>query len=145
MDVWEVFKAIKTKFDSDTTAGSAYTLTGGRFRYEMARQEDTLPYIVYTQIDTVHDWTCDDDIDIFRMQFSIWSDNASASEVCSIANALTILFDDATVSAAGWVQVYCWRDSARGPYKDGDYWRYDIDYRLRYVESTTTTTTTTAA
>ena len=114
------------------TANAFYTGIGGRMRNNLARQDETKPYCVVTQIDGLPEYFQDGDYDALEyieIQFDIYSE--TNLEVLALSKKFMTLFDTATFSVSGWSLLEFER--FRGllmPVEDG----IDLDHPLeRYL------------
>lgn len=133
-----VFTAIKTLFDatSGTPAvhNAAYLALGGRLYLGQAPQPVTAPYCVYTMVSQVAGWSFSDAEEMFRIQFSIWSQSASAVEVLDASSALWVLYDDCTLTVTGYRHIYMQRELSvllREDVEDEIWWHHATDYVVR--------------
>lgn len=83
---------------------SFYISIGGRFYFEMAPQDATLPFCTYHIISNSYDYTFSDNFEDFLIQFSIFSETSSSSEIMDIFENLKTLFDwcDSSLSVTGY-------------------------------------------
>ena len=85
------------------SASDIYTGVGGRMRNNLARQDETKPYIVTTQIDGLPEYFQDGDYDALEyieMQFDIYSE--TNLEVLALSKKFMTLFDTAAFTVTGW-------------------------------------------
>ena len=87
-----------------TQSASAFWVgIGGRLRNNLARQDETFPYCVFTQIAGMPEYFQDDGNDelyLMQNQFDIYSE--TNSEVLQLSTKAMALLDDATFSITGW-------------------------------------------
>ena len=135
--------AIKTKFDAmsgvPTPAhNAAYLALGGRLYLGQAPQSATVPYCIYTMVSQVAGWTFTNAEETFRVQFSVWSQSASAVEALDAAAALWALFDDCALTVTGYRHVYMQRELSvllREDAGDEIWWHHATDYRIMLEKS----------
>ena len=85
------------------SANAFYIGIGGRLRSDQARQDETRPYCVVTQIDGLPEYFQDGDYDELahiELQFDIYSE--TNLEVLALSKKFMTLFDTVTFSVTGW-------------------------------------------
>lgn len=111
-----------------------YTATNGQFYKERAKQNALLPYVVYHIISDVPEWNFCSDFEKVRVQFDLYSENNSSTEVEDLYAKLKSLFDWQTLTIVGWDHVYMKRELARLSRDPvDDVWTYNVDYEI-YME-----------
>ena len=125
--------ALMTKFN-ETDGGvhnSLYTLVSGKMYKERAPQDAAPPYIVYHIISDVPDWTFDTDFERVRIQFNLYSDEESSSEVEDIYAALRSVYEWKELTVEDWSHVYMRRELARlSKDPEDDMWVWAVDYEI---------------
>jgi len=103
--VRELFTAIMTK-----TVGSALsTSVGGRIYLDEAPQEATLPYVVFFIVTSYPTDTFTEKIEDTLVQFSIFSALPGATEISTIYENLTTLFDGCDLTITGDTHIWMQR------------------------------------
>jgi hypothetical protein len=101
-----ILTGIATKF-----SGSAFsTAIGARLYSRFVPDAPTFPYGVVVLPGTEHDWNFSDDFEEVDVQFSIFSNSTSESEITSILTNLLTLYDDCTLTITGYTSVYMQRE-----------------------------------
>jgi hypothetical protein len=94
------------------TAGSALSdAVGGRMCLDEAPEGTDFPYIVFSIVSAVPEWTFTEEFANVVIQFSIFSTSQSAAEITDIYGHLVDLFDDSTFSITGSTLVWCRRQN----------------------------------
>jgi hypothetical protein len=96
----QVAQGIMAKF----TGSALSTLVGGRIWRDSAKQNETMPYIVFQCIDTQNCDTFSEFCEFQHWIFYIWADlaNTGYAGLDAIETALRSLFDYATLTTTGW-------------------------------------------
>lgn len=135
--------AIKANFDA-TSGGppavhnAAYLALGGRLYLSRAPQGATAPYCIYSMVSQVAGWTFSEAEEMFRIQFSVWSQSASSVEAQDAMSAVQALFDDCTLSVTGYNHVYMQREFStllREDAADEIWWHALTDYNVMLEKS----------
>jgi hypothetical protein len=130
--------ALMTKFTA-TWGGdhnTLYNLTNGQMFKERALQEATPPYVVYHIISDVPEWNFCSDFEKVRIQFNLYSNEESSTEIENLYAALQSLFDWTTLTVTGWKHIWMKRELARlSRDPEDDDWFYTVDYEI-YLEET---------
>ena len=98
----EFFAGLKTWWATKTT-DLFYVGIGGRLRNGIARQDETYPYCVFTQIDGFPEYFVDsghDTLEFIEIQLDIYSE--SNAEVLALSKKAKSLFDNASFSVSGY-------------------------------------------
>ena len=137
MDI-ELAKAIYDRFAATSVSSDvaqAGDLTEGIFFGMAPAEKDArMPYVVVYPISTVPVSTFDDDaMTECIVQFSIYSDSRSLTEVGTIRNHLVEAFDRATLTYATKSHRGCLRVAETGPIRFEDCWQQTVDYRIHYA------------
>ena len=117
---------IYSKYSSDTALKAA--IAGGLYFTE-AIQTATYPYGVYHLISDVPSWTFDSDMEGYIIQFNLYSENSSSTEVNTAFTALTALYDDCSLSVTGYTPILMWRELSLLT-RESDIWNYMVQYRI---------------
>lgn len=127
----QLFMAIKNKFDAHVFLKAK---ASGGLHLNVAPQNTDLPYIVFFLVTNNPKQTFNTQMENVRIQFSIFSDDASVLEACDIFGLLKNCFDDCTLTIMNYDHIRMRRDVAnlmRDP--DGD-WHYQVDYEILIQE-----------
>lgn len=124
-----LMNGIHDKFTGTTTAGSLYVLLSGKLYPYEAKQNDTYPYGVYYLISDVPDHTFDADFEEYLIQFNLFDDDSSVTDINTAYSALTTLYDDTTLSVTGYTNVYTKREFSYLT-REEDIWNYMTQYRV---------------
>jgi hypothetical protein len=104
----------------------------GKLRKEKAEQTDTLPYAVYHIISDVPSWTFSSDFEDVRIQFDLYSQLESSSQIEDMYTNLKALFDWCSLTVTGSTHLYMRRESARLTKDPEDsVWHYSVDYTTK--------------
>jgi len=122
----ELEEALMVKYNADTTIKS---LTNGLFLAE-APQGTAYPYIVYSYPSGNPEWTFNNDMKIFVIQFKIHDSNTSAVTLNLIYKALHDLFDWCTLTIDSWNLTYM-KPIFENLFRVDDKWQYVIQFRIR--------------
>ncbi len=99
----DVAKGIKAKF-----SGSALsTLVGGRLYRDSAKQNETMPYIVFTCISDNQADTYNEDLEYHHWMFYIWAnlETTGYAGLDALESALRALFDNSVLTISGWTNL----------------------------------------
>ena len=129
-----LFNGIYSKFSGSTGAGTLYALLGGRLHPNEAPQESAYPYGVYYLISDVPEYTFSETIETALIQFNLFDDDSSATDVNTAFTALTTLYDWATITITGYTSVYMQRELSY-LLRESDIWNYMIQYRLVFQKN----------
>jgi len=124
----ELFAAIFAKFN---TVNDFKTAIGGRFYPYEAPQAPVFPYAVYSLVSDDPDFDFSDDHEEINVQFSIYSEESSVSQILDLFHKLKALFDNAKLSVTGWSLIRCQRSQSRLD-RDIDMktWGYTVEYDI---------------
>jgi hypothetical protein len=112
-------------------AGSALdTAIGGRLFESMAPEGVELPYVVYFLVADAPADTFKDQLDDVLIQFSLFSDQSSSTEVKDLYGHLKTLYDDCALTVAGRTVVWMKRVRMSLELEDNDTWHCDVDYSI---------------
>ena len=121
-----LFEGIWSKFDKDTT-GLKAAIDGMYFTE--APQGQTYPYGVYHLISNVPSWTFDADMENYLIQFNLYSEKKSSTDINAAFTALTGLYDWCTLDIDGYSHIYMKREISNLT-RESDIWNYFVQYRL---------------
>jgi len=124
-----LFKGIYDEFTGSTGASSLYVELGGRLHFTEAPQGQTYPYGVYHLISDVPSWTFDSDMENYLIQFNLYSEKNSSTDINTAFLALTTLYDWCDLSVDGYSHIYMKREISNLT-KESDIWNYFVQYRL---------------
>lgn len=99
--------AIYSKFTGSTLS----TAVGGRIYLDEAPENTAYPYVVYQIISSVPEDHFNEYLDNTLIQFSLFSDSRSASEVSTLYGYLKTLFDDATLTITSTTHLWTVRQN----------------------------------
>lgn len=132
-----LFESIYDKFTSSTGAGSLYTELGGRLHFSEAPQGQIYPYGVYHLISNVPSWTFDADMENYLIQFNLYSEKGSSTEINTAFLALTDLYDWCNdLNTSGYSNIYMKRELSLLT-RESDIWNYMIEYRIEIQKLST--------
>ena len=124
-----LFTGIYTLFDAANTFKTA--MGGQLYLHEAPQDTATFPYCVYSLISNISDWTFTESTEEALVQFSIYSENRSATEVTEAYTKMKALFDDANLSVVGFDEVFMHRELSqllRDPISNT--WHCMAEYRI---------------
>lgn len=124
-------KALFTGIYNLFTTGSPaiYTNLSGKLYLTEAPQNTTFPYMVYYLVSNDYDYQFVEDFEVFLIQFNIFDDNASASNIGTYFENLKTLYDWATPTVSGYSVVRMVREFAQLA-RDDDVWQYSVQYNV---------------
>ena len=132
-----LFKGIYDEFTGTTGDGSLYAELGGRLHFSEAPQGTVYPYCVYHLISDVPSWTFDADMENYLIQFNLYSEKNSSTEINTAFTALTTnLYDWCTLNIDGYSHIYMKREFSNLT-RESDIWNYFIQYRIEVQKSST--------
>jgi len=125
--VKELATALYNKFNDSTN--EIYIDVNGRFYRQEAPPKTAYPYMVYKFITTIPEEGFETQYEQVRVQFDLFSNKASSSEVETMYIHLKDLYDWCSLTLDGYSCVYMKRVLAR-TFKDPDTndWVYNVDY-----------------
>jgi len=128
----QLFTGIYNLFAPAGAKPTIYTNLDGKLRLFEAKQGETLPYCVYYLIGDGPDWYFEDER-IFRamIQFNLYTDDRSATNVCTYTDNLMALYDECTLSVTGYTFLRMertWEYLLRDP--EEQVWQYVVQYRV---------------
>lgn len=130
----ELFTAIYTKFT--TPASDLYTRIGGRLYLGEAPQKADYPHAVYFLVSSVPDWDFGAimNFDEAVIQFNLFSEKNSASEVNNMWADLMSLYDWCTLSPGGGYTSLYMRREFSNLFRDTEegIWMYSVQYRILF-------------
>ena len=99
----ELIEGIYSKFSAANTFN---TYIGGRMYLEEAPQGVTWPYATFHMDNAVHEWQFKTDYYDVSILFNLFSNDSDASEVLTMHDYLTDLYDDSLLTITGHSHVY---------------------------------------
>ena len=127
-----LFESIWSKYNNDTT-GLKAAINGMYFTE--APQGTAYPYGVYNLISDVPSWTFDADMENYLIQFNIFDDDSSSTDINTASKALTDLYDWCTdLNTSGYSNIYMKRELSLLT-RESDIWNYSVSYRLEIQKS----------
>ena len=129
-----LFESLYNKFTGSTGAGSLYVELGGRLHFTEAPQGQTYPYGVYILISDVPSWVfgtgSDTTMENCLIQFNLYDDDSSSTDINTAFSALTALYDWCTdLNTSGYSNIYMKREMSFLT-RESDIFNYMIQYRL---------------
>lgn len=125
-----LFEGIYSLFNTTNDFNTA--VSGQMFPHKVDQEDATFPYAAYYLITDYNDYNFSDDYEDFMVQFSIYSDNNSPSEVLTIFEYLKTLFDDAEPTVTGYTVLEFKRTMMRLTNGlEGDTYQIDVDYEIK--------------
>ena len=128
-----LLKAIKDEFDSADGATLRGVVGDTGLYYDQAPQGTSFPYITFHIISMIPErsiMTGGQRItNNILLQFSIWSDSRSASEVSDIYGYLDSLYDRSTPTIQGFESIVFIREMTHNPFYVDKVWNLATDYR----------------
>jgi hypothetical protein len=94
---------IYTKFNAGNTFKTA---VGGRLYTRYAPQGTTFPYSVLDIVTGIGDWNFDQDFDDIDIQFNLFSQSTSETEIGTLYSTLRALFDDCALTVSGYTHLF---------------------------------------
>ena len=112
------------------------TVFGVRLYISQAPPRAPLPYGVIVPVDMVPFSTFGKDGGQLRVQVSLYgADDLGPITLSRYATFLRKNLSRAPLTVTGFEVLGVDYDIERGPFRDGDRWRYDADYIVRYLET----------
>lgn len=126
-----LFNSIYSKFTGSTGTGTLFEDLGGRLHFAEAPQGQTYPYGVYHLISSVPSWTFDADMESYLIQFNLFDDDSSSTDINTAFASLTDLYDWCDLSTSGYSHIYMKREFSNLTHEsESKVWNYMIQYRL---------------
>jgi len=114
---------------TDTPANALHTALDGRLYHAEAPQDATFPYCVMSIVSHEHDWQFDEEMENVLVQFSIFTNESSASTIGTLWSNLCTLFDDADLTVTGYRLISMIREqSILLRDTENNIWHYAVDY-----------------
>jgi len=132
-----LFTGIYNLFNATPHNSFYNALSGGLYLYE-APQNTDYPYAVFFLVSGEHDrYFSGPDFEEPVIQFSLFSDSESASEVTDLFTYLTALYDDCSLTVTGYTSIIfertiyrLFREPLAGDQDaKGGIWHYAVEYR----------------
>jgi hypothetical protein len=133
----ELQQGIYTKVTAaiDAVHNDFYNDIGGRFYFEVAPQNTNFPYCTYHIIHDAYDYLFKDDFEEVIVQFSIFSNNSSSTEVGAIQSHLKALFDWCSLTVTGYKTISVERLFSTTDWIDEDImWLCALQYRIHLIK-----------
>jgi hypothetical protein len=124
-----LFESLYTLFAPAGAKPALHTALAGQMYLTEAPQNTSYPYAVYNMIANDYDWMFTEDLEEFLIQFSIFDDKASATNVTGYFDDLKTLYDWAVPVVTGYQSVWMIREFAELLRID-DIWHYIVQYRV---------------
>jgi len=124
-----LFTGIYNLFAPGGAKPAFYTSLTGKMYLTEAPQNTAYPYAIYHLIANDYDFTFQDDLEEFIIQFSIYDDKMSASNITDYFENLKTLYDWASPVVTGYSTTWMIREFAELLRLD-DVWQYVIQYRV---------------
>lgn len=118
---------LKGIFDLENATNPFKTAIGGRFYLGEAPQDTAYPYCIYEQISGVPDRTFTDKYEDILLQFTLVDSSDSIATIADAETKMYTLFDDATLTIAGYTSITLDRESSVLVKK-----RHEIDDAITY-------------
>ena len=127
-----VFEAINNRFAPGGDKPAFYTDMAGRLRLHEARQRETFPYCVYVLLGgSLERFFNAERQEALSIQFSIYSNEPSAANICSYYDNIKLLFDNCSLTITNWTGLWMQRRWAYlTSIEEDDVWHYAVQYRL---------------
>jgi len=130
-----LFNSIYNKFKGSTGADSPFVLLGGRLYFTEAPQESVYPYGVYSLISDVPSWifgTSESTMENYLIQFNVFDDNSSSTDVNTASKALTDLYDWCDdLNTSGYSNIYMKREMSNLTREaESGVWNFFVQYRV---------------
>lgn len=123
-----LFESIYEKFTDSTGESPLY--------FSEAPQGQTYPYCVYHLISDVPSWTFDADMENYLIQFNLYSEKNSSTEINTAFTELTTLYDWCDLDTSGYSNIYMKREFSNLT-RESDTWNYVVQYRIEVQKSST--------
>ena len=130
-------KNLTTAIYAKIAASAFSTSIGGRLYKARAPQPATWPYVVYDIITNMPADTFTETLEEVTIQFTIFSDASSTTEIEDILTDLKALYDNCSLSITGNTHIFMQRQSASMWSGDldvdeggGQYYQYNVDYNI---------------
>jgi hypothetical protein len=129
-------RTIIQAFRTASLTSSFASVFGSRVYVVQAPPRPELPYAVLSIIDTVPFRDFDNDGGLMRVQVSmIGSDAGGPAVLGTYSSHLRKNMSRASLTVSGLDVLGVDYDVDRGPFRDGDRWRVDADYIIRFMET----------
>ena len=120
-----LFTAIWNKYNGDATLKAAIT----DLYLNKAIQRAVYPYGVYHKIGGVPNYTFTEEAENVIIQFDLYDNSSSATNINTAFSALINLFDWCSLSVTGYSHIYMKRELDLLN-QENDIWHYFVQYRL---------------
>jgi len=132
----QIAQGITTKF-----SGSALSATvGGRIWRDRAKQNETMPYIVFTSISNINADTYKENLEYHHIMFYIYTNDinpdTASTGLDALESALRTLFDNQVLTVSGWTNLMMrWVGTRVANSEDEDVIGIMIEYET-YIQDT---------
>ena len=120
-----VTTAIKVLFTADGPLSAA---ASGGLWFDVVPSTSNVPYIVFSIVDTVPEWTFSSDMENLRVQFRIYSRSTSSAECQAIFELLKTVYDECNIAPVGFTKLRMKRDISHVESDPDGGWNYYVDY-----------------
>lgn len=131
-------KNLTTALYSKLTGSALSTAVGGRVFKGVAPEGTEYPYVVYSMISDVPDYTFTETLEDVTIQFDIFSNASSSGEIEDLFGNLKSLYDFCSMTVTGGSLLYMRRSFASlyvedvtTPTGTEAVWHYSIDYEIK--------------
>ena len=122
-----LFEGIYSLFATGST--TIYANVGGRLYLSEAPQNTSFPYIVFYLVSDDYDFQFTEDYEDILIQFNIFDDKASPSNISNYFENLKTLYDWSSPTVVGYTVIKFVREFAQ-LVRDDDVWQYTVQYRI---------------
>ncbi len=134
-------KALTTAIYGKLSGSTLSTAIGGRLYKSEAPQNAQYPCVVFFVVTDYPEYPGGKTVEHVLVQFSVFSMAVGSTEVEDILGYLRSLYDDCTLSASGYSQIYCIRGNSQFlrdevPTVNGTVgiWHYVQEYNIQIVK-----------
>ena len=124
-----LFEAIYNEYADSTLADSLTALYNTQ-----APPDATFPYGVFTLVSDVPDWTFTENFENCLIQFSLFDDSSSSSDICDYFELLKTTFDFHDLVIGGYTIISFTREVAN-LIKVENVWHYTATYRIVFQKN----------
>lgn len=131
-------KNLTTAIYTKALGSTLYSLVGGRFYKGRPPEAVTFPYLVYSVVTDIPFRTFSEEYENVEMQFSLFSETSSTSELEDMYTALKALYDEEALTIIGSTLVWMRRlnanfmvDEHTTPSGTKTVWAYHVNFDIR--------------